>query len=150
MAFGFLKRVAKGAAREVSAEYSKNKDFLEACCAGAALIASADGTISDVEKRQAVSVVTRNPTLGKLYQHNEIEQCMATMLDRAGSASGRQSLVREIGEIKSSPNAPQMAEDVYLIAADVASADGEIGEKEKRALEKLAAIIGVDPNKFEF
>lgn len=150
MAFGFLKRVAKGAAREVSAEYSKNKDFLEACCAGAALIAAADGSISDVEKRSAASVVTRNPTLGKLYQHAEIEQCIATMLDRAGSASGRQALVRELGDIKSSPNAPQMAEDVYLIAVDVAGADGETGEKEKAALGKLAAILNVDPSKFEF
>lgn len=44
---GMFKRAVSGAAREVSADLAGNKDFLEGVCAACALVAYADGTVSD-------------------------------------------------------------------------------------------------------
>lgn len=148
--FKAFKKAAKGAAREVNADLGKNKDYLEACCAAAALVAAADGTVSDVEKRTTVSIIAGNATLGKLYQQSEIETCARVMLDRVGSGSGRAALAAELKDVKNLPNAGDMADYVYLIAKDIAESDGDVGEKEQEVLKKLANLLGVDPAKFEF
>lgn len=147
---GLIARVAKGAVREVSAEYSQNKDFLEAVCAAVALVAVADGDIEESEKRSAVSIVTAHPTLGKLYQQGDIEECLSAMFSRAKTHTGRASLGRELADVKGKPNSPQMCEDVYLVATDIAGADGDVDEKEAAVLEKIANFLGVDPAKSIF
>ncbi|WP_286202112.1 TerB family tellurite resistance protein [Ochrobactrum sp. SFR4] len=43
-----------------------------------------------------------------------------------------------------------MAEDVYLIALDIANADGEVEPEEDAVLKKIAARLGVDTSKFDF
>ena len=58
MVFGLLKKVAGSAAREVKADYSGNKDFLEGVVAAVALVAAADGDIEESEKRKAISIIT--------------------------------------------------------------------------------------------
>ena len=55
-----------------------------------------------------------------------------------------------LDDIKGRPNAAQMAEDVYLVALDIAMADGSIGDDEKRVLATIAKRLNVDPAKFEF
>lgn len=148
--FGALKRAMGAGAREVKAEYGENKDFLEAVCAAAALVAAADGDIEESERRKVVSIVQNHPTLSKLYQSNVIEQTADTMFKRAKETSGRQLLARELDDIKSRPNGQQMAEDAYLIALDIANADGELEPAEEAVLKKLAARLGVDASKFDF
>ncbi|WAC26389.1 tellurite resistance TerB family protein [Ancylobacter sp. SL191] len=148
--FGALKRAMGAGAREVKAEYGENKDFLEAVCAAAALVAAADGDIEESERRKVVSIVQNHPTLSKLYQSNIIEQTADTMFKRAKETSGRQLLARELDDIKSRPNGSQMAEDAYLIALDIANADGDLEPAEQEVLKKLAARLGVDASKFDF
>ena len=45
--FGTLKRMVGAGAREVKADYSGNKDFLEGVCGAVALVAAADGDIEE-------------------------------------------------------------------------------------------------------
>ena len=148
--FGVLKRAFSAGATEVKAEYGENKDFLEAVLAAVALVAAADGDIEESERRKAVSIVTNHQTLGKLYKQNDIETTAELMFKRAKDVSGRQQLARELDDIKSRPNGTSMAEDVYLIALDIANADGEVEPQEDVVLKKIAARLGVDPNKFDF
>lgn len=148
--FGSIKRALGAGAREVKADYSQNKDFLEAVCAGAALVAAADGSIDDDEKRKTISLIQNNATLSKLYKTDVIEQTAETMFKRAKDASGRNSLARELDDLKGRPDAKQMAEDVYLVALDVAGASGGIDEKEAEVLKKLASRLGVDASQFDF
>lgn len=148
--FGAVKKAFASGAREVSAEYGQNKDFLEAVCAGVALVAMADGSIDDSEKLKAKDIVGNHSTLSKLYTRDVIEQTLNTMFSKAKDASGRQSLARELDDIKGKPNGLQMAEDVYLIAVDIANADGNLEDHEKEVLKKMASRMGVDPSKFEF
>lgn len=148
--FGALKKAFGAGAREIKAEYGENKDFLEAVCAASALVAAADGDIEESERRKVVSIISNHSTLSKLYQTNVIEATAETMFKRAKDASGRQSLAREMDDIKSRPDAAQMAEDVYLIALDIANADGEVEPAEDAVLKKIAARLGIDASKFDF
>lgn len=149
MVFGLLKKVAGGAAREVSAEYSGNRDFLEGCCAAAAIIAAADGDIETSEVSEITKLLTNHATLGKTYSQRDIEECAQTMLKRATTTSGKLALNRELDDIKGRQNAAQMAEDIYAIALDVSLADGEVEEAEAAKLKQLAAKLGVDASKFD-
>lgn len=151
--FGFGKTIkaALGAAsKEVQADYSENKDYLEAVCAGSALVANADGELEDAERQKVIKICTGHPVLSKFYQRDAIEKCVETMFKRSLDASGRQSLARELDDIKSRPNGAQMAEDVYLVCVDVANADGQVEPEEEVVLKKIAARLGVDPSKFDF
>lgn len=148
--FDGLKRAFKAGTNEVRAEYAENKDFLEAVCAAVALVANADGSIEDSERRSALRVVGNHATLSKLYKQDDIERCLDTMLKRSKDSSGRQQLARELDDIKGRPDAAKMGEDVYLLAADIAMADGSVSDVEKAVLEKIARRIGVDPTQFEF
>ncbi|PYE89633.1 tellurite resistance TerB family protein [Phyllobacterium leguminum] len=148
--FGILKKTLGAAAKEVKAEYGESKDFLEAICAASALVAASDGDIEESERRKVVSIISNHPTLSKLYQSNIIEQTADTMFKRAKDVSGRQQLARELDDIKSRPDGSQMAEDVYLIALDIANSDGEIEPQEDAVLKKIAARLGIDASKFDF
>lgn len=148
--FGALKKAFGAGAREVKANYSENKDYLEAVCAASALVAMADGELEDTERTKVISVVASHPSLGTMYDRNTIETTADAMFKRSKDASGRQSLARELDDIKGRANGVQMAEDVYLVAVDVANADGELEPEEKVVLEKIAARLGVDPKRFEF
>lgn len=148
--FKMFKKALGGAAREVSAEYGQNKDFLEAVCAAASLVAWADGDLEQSEKTKVVSLIQSHPTLGTLYMADQIEQCAQTMFTRGKDKSGRQLLARELDDLKGKPNGQQMAEDVYLLAVDISMADGEVEPQEEEVLKKLATRMGVDASKFEF
>jgi tellurite resistance protein len=148
--FGSLKKVLGAGVAEARAGYAENRDFLEAVCSGVALVANADGNIDDGERRKAVSLLTGHSTLSKLYKTADIESCLTTMFGRAKDSSGRQQLARELDDISGRPNAAQMAEDVYLIALDIAGSDGSVGDDEKSMLQKIAHRIGVDTAKFDF
>jgi tellurite resistance protein TerB len=69
------------------------------------------------------------------------------MLALAKTVSGKQSLARQLDDIKGNS---QMCEDVYLIAADIANSDGELEPAEKETLAKIAKRLNVDVSKFEF
>lgn len=148
--FGAFKKALKGATKEVKAEYGKNKDFLEAVCAAVALVAAADGEIEDTEKNEAIQIISGHATLGKLYSQEEIRSTAATMFSRAGSNSGKQQLSRELSDVRGKEGGAQMAEDVYLVAVDIAAADGEQEEAETAVLNKIAKFLNVDPKNFQF
>lgn len=122
---------------------SGRKDFLEAVCAASALVASADGEVSDKEIETTKKVVTSSPVLVKAFKTREIESCIDTMLKRAASGrTGRAGLYKEIEDVKADGG---MAETVYLSAYDIAEADGNIATKEKEVLTQIASRLGVNP-----
>lgn len=148
--FGAMKRAFGGAAREVQADYAGNKDYLEAVVAACALVAYADGELEDTERQKAVKIIGTHPTLSKFYKQDTIETIVSSMFNRAKDASGRQGLARELDDIKGRPDGVKMAEDVYLVAKDIAMADGQIEPEEEVTLKKIAGRLGVDPSAFEF
>lgn len=149
--FGGLKSAfkagAKASATELAGKYKENIDFLEAVCAGVALVAAADGEIEDSEVGAVQRLVSGNDKISACYQPHQINEISTKMLALAKTQSGKQNLARQLDDIKGNPT---MCEDVYLIAADIAFADGELEPAEKETLAKIAKRLNVDPSKFEF
>lgn len=119
-------------------------DILEACCASAALVAAADGDIDDGEVEAAIAAVKSNETLNQAFGDQAIMACMDKMLQKAnGSFTGRAALMKEIGDI-----AKEDGETVFLVALDVAAADGDIDEKELAVLNKVGGQFGLNTSMY--
>lgn len=142
-----LKAGAKASSTELQAKYKENTDFLEAICAGVALVAAADGEIEDSEVGAVQRLVGGNEKIAAIYQPHQITDVSTKMLALAKTQSGKQSLARQLDDIKGNA---QMCEDVYLIAADIAMADGELEPAEAEVLKKIAKRLNIDTAKFEF
>lgn len=123
-------------------KFSGRKDFLEAVCASSALVAAADGEITDDEIKKSILVISSNPTLSQAFKSSEIEKCADAMLKRAQAGrTGRMGLFKEIDDVSGDSN---LAETVYLCALDVAEADGNVGDAEKKTLREIAKRCGVN------
>lgn len=137
--------VFKKRAETVVSKFNGRTDYLEATCAAAALIASADGEIEDNEVKATVKAVKANKALANGFDQNAIEACINKMLDRAGGGRvGRAGLWDEIREVAKDP---EMAQAVVLTALDVAEGDGEMEPAEKTVLDRLAKEMSVDLNR---
>lgn len=136
---------AKAVSTEVAAKYNGNKDFLEAVCAASALVAAADGDIEDSEVKAIAETLAQNASISMAFSTVEIRTCAENMLAKAKSFSGRQALYRELQDVVGKGS---IAEDAYLVAVDIAHADGEVEKKEEEVLAKIAKTLGIDPSKF--
>ena len=138
--------LAKNMLRSNLNKFSGNKDFLEAVCAGAALVAYADGSCSDEEVAAALTAVSTSPSLTGAFTSTEIERCMNEMLKRASSGTvGRVALMREIADIRTKPD---MAEVVVCTLIDVASASGDIDAKELKVISAVAGELRIDHRQY--
>lgn len=127
---------------------SGNKDFLEAVCAASALVAAADGSIDDEEIEAALNSIKSHPKLSGAFDTREIETCADAMLKRveSGGRVGKMSLYKEIKDIKADS---EMKEMVYLVALDVADADGSIDKDERKVLNKIAADLSLNARDYD-
>lgn len=132
----------KKSAGEAVKKFSGQTDFLEGVCATAALIAAADGDIGDDEVAATKKAVLANKGLAEGFDTRTIETTIDRMLDRASAGrSGKAGLLNEIDEVAKDP---AKAEAVLYAAIDVAESDGEIGAKERLALENLAKRLSLN------
>lgn len=126
-------------------KYSGRKDFLEAVCASAALVAYADGSADDGEISATKKAVLANAELAGAFDNRTIELTMETMLNRAeGGRVGRSGLFKEIDDVAGDAD---MAETIINTALDIADVGG-IDDAEKAMLEKIATSLKVDLKKY--
>ena len=126
--------------------FARDKNYLEAVLASAALIAVADGEIEELEEDALLKAIGANAILSSAWSPREIEQMAQKMLERAkGGRMGQQGLYREIEEVAKNPD---MAEAVLLMALDVSEGDGQIEPQEKAVLEKISARLNLNLNKY--
>lgn len=141
--FKGLKDKLSGGAKRMSGR----TDLLEAVCAGAALVAGADGNIDDSEVEATAKAVVANETLNTAFSPREIEGCIQRMLDRAnGGRVGKMGLYNEITDVASSA---EDAEIVLLTAMDIADADGSVDPEETVVLEKIAGKLGLKLSNYD-
>lgn len=130
---------------EVVNRVAGRTDLLEAVAAGAALIAAADGDISDEEINTALKVIKNNEVLSKAFSQVQIDNAMGAQIDRAkGGFSGRRKLWQEIEEVAKDP---QDAETVALIVLDVAYADNSVSAEEQAVIDKVGQTLKIDMKK---
>ncbi|WP_237681877.1 TerB family tellurite resistance protein [Agrobacterium vitis] len=140
--FGKLKAAMSGATNKISGR----KDFLEAVAAASALMASADGSVSDDEVLTVLAAAKANPNLKAAFSETDIDNAVNIMLDRAKTGrAGRLSLYKEIEDIKADP---EMSEIALSIALDVADSDGSFSDDEKAVAKTIAGKLNLDLNKY--
>ena len=127
--------------------FSGRTDFLEAVCASAALVAAADGSISDDEVVATSKSVNSNPTLCSGFKANQISKTIDTMLERA--QSGRTGRLGQYKEIEDVSGQEELGEVVYLTALDVAESDGNIDTSERKVLNKIADKLGINTANYD-
>lgn len=148
---GFLnvfKKAAGAAVGEVQAQSNENRDVLEAYCAAAALMATADGSVDDKEKETAVKIISGAKSLKGLFSSDVVERTFSDYCKKAQTGSGKQELIGEFEDLKRMTNASAICDAVYLVAKDICEADGDIGEQEQKRLNVVAKLLGVDPSRF--
>ena len=137
MPFNFLKKLGNDAANR----FSGKTDLLEAVCAGAALVAYADGNCSDDEVATALSSVKDHPGLSAAFDDRTIENTLETIFGRAkNSRISRAGLYKEIEDVA---NNAESADVVMMAVLDVADNNG-IEEQEMAVLRTIASKLRVN------
>ena len=142
---GFLKEKIAGGAKRLNGR----AELLEAACAACVLVGAADGDLDDGEAAVALDRLLNHDMLSKAFTGTQIESAFDKQAKRAKAGiSGRLGLKREVEEARAKLTAEDL-EMVFVIAIDVASADGAIGDKKMKALRDLGQRLGgLSPDRY--
>ncbi len=143
----FFDKLKKGASDAVSGLKTKtaqfkNSTFRDATMAICALVASADGTVDDSEKRAIGALITSLDAL-KVFEPADLiakfnEYCDAIAKDKT---FGPITVGAVVGKIKGKGEQPDVALQVALA---IANADGNFDEKEKARVKEICRTLGLD------
>lgn len=128
----FFKQKAKDAFSKVSGK----KDALEAMCAACALVAAAEGGISDDEEVKAIKIIKEK--LKDAFSESEIEQEFIKRSKQTSTRSGKRDLMGEIEQAYGQNK--DIGEAIVLLTLDVAD-EGGIGKEEEEVMRRIAAAL---------
>lgn len=137
--FGFLKKKAKVAVRDIS-KFDK-KDLMEATVGICVLVMYADGTADDSERAKIQKILDNTPALANFGP--EVQACFGrfdSLCRDAGMIMARSQIMREIKDCQGDQ---REMEDVLVTGLTVALADGEMDEKEEKVLKEVASSFGL-------
>lgn len=141
--FGLFKKKAKAA--QVTLHKVENRDLMEAIVAGAVLVAHADGECSTVELEKLDNIIAANDNLA--HFGSEIGKTIdkyAAMYE-AGARLAKMKLMKEIRDVDSDE---AQKEEAFIIAIEIADADGEIDEAEMGVLREIGKALGLNPDNY--
>ena len=125
----------------------KNKKFLHAATAGAALIAMADGTLDSSEKKKMVGFIESNDALS-VFKTSEVIGAFKEYVDNF-------EFDQDIGESKAYEAINHLrgneieCRTVMRLILSIAAADGVFDDDEKAVAKKIAIELGLSPSDFE-
>lgn len=139
---GFLQNIGKiginigGAFANVIERIANKKEF-EAVMAAVVLVAAADGTVSAAEQAAAVGLIKTHPAFSG-YNSGDID---ASFKEGAGLIGmdreyGGEALYDRIRSISD----PSARAKIATIAFQIAAADGNVDDSEKKVIDKIRAL----------
>lgn len=140
---GFLSKMFGKKVNEGKAEMAKvqNRDLMQAIVGGSLLIAYADGECEKEELEKLDKTISALPEL----QHfgSEIGNTINTFRQQfeTGFRIGRQKAMKEIEDLKASPDEKFLC---FNVMVTIAEADGEIEPEELKVLKDVAALLGIN------
>lgn len=126
--------------RSVTA-YAGDKTLMLAAVSAASNVIVADSEVDEEEVETALAGMRANPILKKGYDTLMLEAALFDGIARARTRAGRAENLGHVASI--ADRAIDQRNNVFLIAADVADHEG-ISDVERRALQEVAAALGVD------
>ncbi|HHF2952190.1 TPA: tellurite resistance TerB family protein [Vibrio diabolicus] len=141
--FGLFKKKAKAA--QVTLHKVENRDLMEAIVAGAVLVAHADDDCSTAELEKLDNIIAANDNLA--HFGSEIGKTIdkyAAMYE-AGARLAKMKLMKEIRDVDGDE---AQKEEAFIIAIEIADADGEIDEAELSVLREIGKALGLNPDNY--
>ena len=123
----------------------ENRDLMQAIVGGSMLVAHADGTCEESELSKLDKTISALPEL----QHfgSEISDTINRFRQQfeVGFRIGRQKALKEIEDLKASPDEKLLC---FNVMVTIAEADGEIGPEETKVLKDVATLLGINLREF--
>lgn len=124
----------------------RNRDFMEACVAGCALVAAADGNVSSEEKQKMVGFMRNSDEL-KVF---DIEEVIAVFNKVVANFEfdpiiGKAEALKRVAVIKSKPDAARL---MVRVCCAIGAADGNFDDNEKAMVAEICRELGLDPQEF--
>lgn len=145
--FGIFGKKFKRTAAAANVEMRKieNKDLMEAATGAMALICFADGTASAAEINKVENVIRTSKKLDSFG--GEALEAFRVWCKRFESSArnGKVEVLREMADLA---NEKRDAEDALLMAIEVAFADGECNETERKLLDVLAESVNLSAERY--
>lgn len=133
--FGKLKREAKNV---------QNRDLMQAIVAGCLLVSAADGEVEKEELDKMTKLLSINDKLSTFK--SEIATTVQKYSDTldVDFKFGKKKMLDELADITDQ----DQAEEIMLMVLAVASADGEVDDKETSVMEEIAKALNVSLKQF--
>ncbi|MDQ7091831.1 MAG: TerB family tellurite resistance protein [Methylococcales bacterium] len=125
----------------------KNKEFLNASMAGAALIALADGEISASEKQKMVKFIENHDALS-IFTTSDVITAFQTFVSQVefDKDIGEAKAYEALGKLKTNEEASRL---VMRMIISIAAADGNFDADEKEVAIKIARELNLNTKDFD-
>jgi tellurite resistance protein TerB len=125
----------------------KNKDFLNAAMAGSALVAMADGSVSQEEKQKMIKFIENNDALS-VFSTSDVIKAFQEFVGQLefDKDIGEAKAFQALGRMKSNVDASRLL--VRMIIA-VAASDGNFDANEKAVARRISKELNINPVEFE-
>ena len=125
----------------------KNSNFADASMATCALIAAADGTIDDDERRRTAEYIAQSDVL-QVFNIADLRAKFDLYCQKLQGdfAFGKIELIQVIGKLRSSPD---QARAVVQVGVIIGGADGDFDAEEKAVLREVCYALQLNPAEFE-
>jgi len=137
-------QMSKGLKDEVARV--RNREFLEACVAGCALVANADGIVDPEEKRKMMGFMQTSDALS-LYDAKDV-------IELFNKYNANFEFDFEIGQaqalktISGLAKKPENARLLVRVCCVIGSADGNFDEHERAAVRRICQELSLNPDDF--
>lgn len=135
----------KAAAAQVTLHKVDNRDLMEAIVAGAVLVAYADGDCSAEELTTLQGIIENNDNL----KHFGSE--IGTTIDKysgmyeSGKRLAKVKLMKELADVQADE---EQKIEAFIIAIEIADADGDIDDAELAILKEIGKQYGLNPDNY--
>ncbi len=146
--FDTLKQKASEVRSQLAQEVSKfrNREFMEACVAGCALVAAADGNIGAEEKQKMMKFIQQSEEL-KVFETQDVISVFNKITDNFAfdSEIGKAEAFKLIGKLRSKTDAARL---MVRVCSAIGSADGNFDDKEKQIIRDICSDLGLPSSDF--
>jgi tellurite resistance protein TerB len=119
----------------------KNKEFMEACVAGCALVAAADGNIASAEKQKMIKFIQQSDEL-KVFETKDVIDYFNKVANNFefDHEIGKAEALKAIGKLRSKPDAARL---MVRVCCAIGTADGDFDENEKNIIREICGDLGL-------
>jgi len=146
--FEKLKQKGQEARDKISQEVGKfrNREFMEACVSGCALVAAADGNITGDEKQKMVKFIQQSEEL-KVFDTPDVIKFFNKIADNFefDHEIGKGEALKIIAKLKKKPEAARL---MVRVCCAIGMADGDFDNNEKNMVRDICNEVGVPAEDF--